>query len=237
MNRLFSMAIVLLSVSTFLPICHAFTSLNNLSPPSLNARTAAPQFVGRRNTKNSLRIGLHEYASKSTLSLLRRHSMLPSSLHSQASNADAVEEEGDDEGTKLTFRQKLRKMGTQVVLSYGFVSNMGMAATVTATWYVHSARTGISPLAPGQKKAFLAVYSGFYLFMNIIRPARFALAVAVSKYFDKGVKSIQRRLNVSKGLATFFLVLLANIFGTFVALGLGISLASAASGVPIWRTQ
>lgn len=122
-------------------------------------------------------------------------------------------------------------------MSYGFVSNMGMAATVALTWYVHSVRTGISPIAPGQKKGFLAVYSGFYLFMNVIRPARFALAVVVSKYFDRAVKSIQRRLNVSKGLATFFLVLIANIFGTCVALALGVSLASAASGVPIWRTQ
>ena len=35
----------------------------------------------------------------------------------------------------LTFRQKLSKMGVSVLLSYGFVSNMSYAISVTLAWY------------------------------------------------------------------------------------------------------
>lgn len=127
--------------------------------------------------------------------------------------------------------------GTQVVLSYGFVSNMSYAISVSLAWYIHSVRTGISPFAPGQKKGFLAVYSGFYLFNNVIRPARFTLSLLVSKYFDRAVVKIQEKLNTSKSKATFILVLIANLFGTCAAMALGIAIASAASGVPVWRTN
>ena len=65
----------------------------------------------------------------------------------------------------LTVGQKLRKMGMSVLLSYGFVSNMSYSVTVSLAWYIHSKRTGLSPLAPGQWPQFLAVYAGFYVFV------------------------------------------------------------------------
>lgn len=92
----------------------------------------------------------------------------------------------------------------------------------------------MSPLAPGQWKNFLAVYAGFYVFNNIIRPIRFGIAATISVYFDKIIAWMQAKLKCSKGVAIGVVVFLANIVGTTTLMCLGISLASAATGVPIF---
>merc|ERR1712228_913321 len=74
----------------------------------------------------------------------------------------------EDDG--LTFRQRLAKAGLSVVLSYGWVSNVSSVSMAALSWYVFNKRTGLSPLAPGQWKPYLAIYAGFYVFNNIIRP-------------------------------------------------------------------
>lgn len=134
----------------------------------------------------------------------------------------------------LTFRQRLAKAGLSVVLSYGWVSNVSYSITVSLAWYLFSKRTGLSPLAPGQWKPFLAVYAGFYVFNNIVRPVRFALSVSVSMYFDRVVSTIQEKLNVKKGVAVGLTVFLANVVGTITLMCLGIAMASAAAGVAIF---
>lgn len=92
----------------------------------------------------------------------------------------------------------------------------------------------MSPIAPGQWKGFLTIYAGFFVFNNIIRPVRVAVAVAISPKFDRLIARIQKYLNVSKPVAVTFTVLMANVVGTFAAMGAGITLASIFSGVPIW---
>lgn len=134
----------------------------------------------------------------------------------------------------LTFRQRLAKAGLSVLLSYGWVSNVSYCVTVSLAWYISSKRSGLSPLAPGQWKPFLAVYAGFYVFNNIIRPLRFALSVSVSMYFDRVVQSIQDKFKVKRGVAIGLTVFLANIVGTISLMCLGISIAAAAAGVPVF---
>jgi hypothetical protein len=92
----------------------------------------------------------------------------------------------------------------------------------------------MSPLAPGQWKRFLAVYAGFYVFNNIIRPFRFGLSVGIAKYFDAAISWVQNKLNVSKPIAIGIIVFFANILGTCSLLALGILLASTLTGVPIF---
>ena len=75
---------------------------------------------------------------------------------------------------------------------------------------------------------------GFYVFNNIIRPLRFGASVLVAKYFDQFVKFIQRKTNLSRRWAIGVVVFLANVCGTFAAMGLGVSIASTAAGVPIF---
>lgn len=137
----------------------------------------------------------------------------------------------------LTFKQRMAKAGLSVALSYGWVSNVSYSVTVSLAWYIFNKRTGLSPLAPGQWKGFLAIYAGFYVFNNIIRPLRFGLSVGVSVYFDRVIKKIQDVFNVNKGVAIFLTVFLANVVGTCTLMALGISLASMASGVPIFAPK
>ena len=98
-------------------------------------------------------------------------------------------------------------------------------------------KTGTSPLAPGQWKPFLAVYAGFYVFNNIVRPLRLGASVVVAKYFDAFVDIIQRRTGLPRKWSVAAVVFLANVCGTFAAMGFGISLASGAAGVPIFPPQ
>ncbi len=134
----------------------------------------------------------------------------------------------------LTFRQRMAKAGLSVALSYGWVSNVSYSITVSLAWYIFSKRTGLSPLAPGQWKSFLAVYAGFYVFNNIVRPVRFALSVSVSMYFENVVSMIQKKFKVKKGVAIGLTVFLANVVGTIALMCLGISIASSAAGVPVF---
>lgn len=137
----------------------------------------------------------------------------------------------EDDG--LTFRQKLAKAGLSVVLSYGFVSNMSYCVSVSIAWYIFCKRTQLSPLAPGQWKSFLAVYSGFWVFNNIVRPIRFGASVALSTQFDKVVAWIQDKTKCSKAAAVGLVVFFANIVGTITLMCSGIAIAAALAGVPI----
>lgn len=138
----------------------------------------------------------------------------------------------EDDG--LTNKERLKKMGLSVLLSYGFVSNMSYAVMLSLSWYGFSKKTGLSPLAPGQWKPFLAVYAGFYVFNNIIRPLRLTASVIVSKYFDTIVGFIQDKTKLGRKASIGVVVFLANVCGTFAAMGLGVAIASAAAGVPIF---
>jgi len=134
----------------------------------------------------------------------------------------------------LTTKEKLAKMGLSALLSYGWVSNMSYAAALSLAWYGFSKKTGLSPLAPGQWKPFLAVYAGFYVFNNIVRPLRLAASVVVAKYFDGFVAFVENKTKLSRKWSIAAVVFLANVCGTFAAMGLGIFIASAAAGVPIF---
>ncbi|EKX53938.1 hypothetical protein GUITHDRAFT_132376 [Guillardia theta CCMP2712] len=95
-------------------------------------------------------------------------------------------------GAKMD-KQKLAALGASALLSYGWIS------CLIAAWVIHGKKTGLSPLDPNQSTppqwpAFLAVYAIFYAFQNVIRPARFALSVALSPFFDKMVETIQTKV-------------------------------------------
>jgi len=135
---------------------------------------------------------------------------------------------------QMSTKEMLAKMGLSTLLSYGWVSNMSYCVTVSLAWFGFTKKTGLSPLAPGQWKPFLAVYAGFYVFNNFIRPIRIAASVGVSKYFDMVINTVQEKTKVPRGVAIGITVFLFNIVGTCSFMALGISLASALSGVPIF---
>ena len=136
---------------------------------------------------------------------------------------------------KLTFRQRLAKMGLATILSYGFVSNMSYAVTVSCAWYIHNVQTKMSPLCPGQWKPFLLIYSGFFIFNNIVRPIRLGISMAVvAPQCDRLLQYIQTQYRVSRTVAIAITVVMANVVGTISAMSLGIVMASILSGVPIF---
>jgi len=134
----------------------------------------------------------------------------------------------------LSTKELLAKMGLSALLSYGFVSNMSYCVTVSLAWFGFTKKTGLSPLAPEQWKGFLAVYAGFYVFNNIIRPLRVGISIGVAKYFDAAISKVQNMLKVSKPISIGIVVFLANIVGTCSLMSLGIAIASSLSGVPIF---
>ena len=71
--------------------------------------------------------------------------------------------------------------------------------------------------------------------LNIIRPARFAFAMAISPYFERLRNFIQRKLGVSARVSALVMILCINVTGTCLLMGAGVGLASVLSGVPIWR--
>ena len=91
---------------------------------------------------------------------------------------------------------------------------------------------GITPLAPGQKAPFLAVYTTFFVINNFLRPVRLAVATYTASYFEDAIKFLQRRLNLNRVFATGLVVFLFNVCGTFAAMFVGVNLAALASGVP-----
>ncbi len=78
---------------------------------------------------------------------------------------------------------------------------------------------------------------GFYVFTNIIRPLRFGLSVVVARYFESFVQFIERKSGLGRKASIGIVVFLANVCGTFAAMGMGVSLASVLSGVPIFPAK
>jgi hypothetical protein len=70
--------------------------------------------------------------------------------------------------------------------------------------------------------------------LNVIRPARFALSISISPYFERIRKFLQRQFNVSPRGAAVLMILFINFLGTCSLMCLGVGLASLLSGVPIW---
>jgi hypothetical protein len=135
----------------------------------------------------------------------------------------------------LTVRQRLAQLGLAALLSYGWVSNMSYCVTVSCAWYIFSCRTGLSPLQPGQWKPFLAVYAGFWVLNNVLRPLRLAVSVGlVAPQFERFLQALELRLRVSRPVAIALTVFLANVVGTLSFMSLGIVGASLLAKVPLW---
>jgi predicted PurR-regulated permease PerM len=80
----------------------------------------------------------------------------------------------------------------------------------------------------------IAVYAGFYVISNFLRPIRVTLAIAIGPYFDRLVNWIQKKTKVPKAVAITLTVLMVNLGGTLLLMVGGISLASFLAGVPVF---
>lgn len=138
-------------------------------------------------------------------------------------------------GTSSTLltRESIAKLGLNVLLAYGFVSNFSYVTCIILSWVSHGRLYGLSPRAPGQWKSFLLIYSGFFAANNILRPLRFSLSLAISPFFIRLVERIQTLLKVNKAVATACVVFLVNVVGTTSYLVLGLIVATSIAKVPL----
>ena len=134
---------------------------------------------------------------------------------------------------KLFTKENLSKLGLNVLLSYGFVSNVSSITCLIISWVIYGKANHISPLAPGKWKGLLAVYAGLYVANSFLRPLRVSLAILISPTFDKFVSKVQTRTHLSRGLSTGIVVFLVNIVGSISYLCGGLLLATTLTGTPL----
>ena len=70
--------------------------------------------------------------------------------------------------------------------------------------------------------------------LNVIRPARFALSISISPYFERMREYFQRKVGVSPKGAAVLMIVFINLLGTTSLMCAGVGLASLLSGVPVW---
>jgi len=131
-------------------------------------------------------------------------------------------------------REYLGKLGLGALLSYGFVSNVNAITIVIISWVTTGRTTGLSPLAAGNWKVFIATYTALYLsFGNLLRPLRISVAVAISPFFKALVDKIKDTFKVTQPVAIGMTVFLVNVCGTLSYLVGGVWLASLVCRVPL----
>jgi hypothetical protein len=137
-------------------------------------------------------------------------------------------------GKAFLTKEKFAKLGINCLLSYGFVSNISYISCFIIAWVTFGRRNKISPLAPGQWKQFLLIYSGLWVANNIIRPARFSLSLLIAPLFDKAIKKIEKTTKLGRVRSTALLVFLVNVCGTISYLVFGLLAATKIANVPLW---
>jgi hypothetical protein len=134
-------------------------------------------------------------------------------------------------------KDSLSKLGLNVLLAYGFVSNVSYITCLILAWIAHGKSTGLSPLVPGQWKKFLLVYATFFAANNILRPLRFSLSLVITPAFDKLIDLIQEKTKWTRRSSTGITIFLVNVCGTFTYLFLGLFLATTLAKVPLFPAK
>ena len=133
----------------------------------------------------------------------------------------------------LMTADNLKKFGTSVLLSYGIVSNINYSTAVIIAWCIHGKTSGLSPLAPGQWKGFLAIYAGLWAANNFLRPARVSLSIIISPWLQKLVDKIESYSKLNKAQSAFLTFIIVNNFGAICYLVLGLTLVTRLLGLPL----
>ncbi|RYH26243.1 hypothetical protein EON65_14845 [archaeon] len=136
-------------------------------------------------------------------------------------------------GKSFLTKEQLTKLGLNALLAYGFVSNVSYITCLIIAWVAHGKKYSLSPLAPGQWKAFLLIYTGLWAANNVIRPVRFTLSLALSPAFDRLIDFFRRKTSLTKAQATGLVVVLVNVCGTISYLTFGLFLATRIAKIPL----
>jgi hypothetical protein len=128
--------------------------------------------------------------------------------------------------------KRISSLGVSFALSYSFISQVNGSVTLSVAAYLSMKRTGLSPLAPGEWKSFLAAYGTIYAFIQLLRPFRVAAAIAMSKLQKEFLEATEEKLDCKRRTAIGVQYALGWLAWLAVATT-GVTLASLATGVPI----
>ena len=133
-------------------------------------------------------------------------------------------------------RAKLASIGTSCLLSYGAVSNVNAITLLIIAWVTFGKVEGLSPMAPGMWPKYLAAYGVLYATVgSLLRPARVALAISITPFFDRIVDFFRGRFSVSKPVAFGMTVFCVNVCGSCSYLAFGLLLATTVTGTPLFH--
>ena len=132
-----------------------------------------------------------------------------------------------------TLKEQLAKKGFAAFLTFVMLGNVVNSSFMSVAWYGFSLQTGLSPLAPGQWKPFLAVYAGFMAMESFLKPIRLAVSIAIAPAADSAMAWLQKKLNGSKS-ATVGVALAGIIAASCGLFAGGVTLASSLAGVPVF---
>lgn len=90
----------------------------------------------------------------------------------------------------LQRRAGLVSGGVSVLVAYGCVSHLTYSSCIMVAWLLHGARTGLSPLLPGQWAPFLAVYLAVCAVPFCLRPLRLAAALLLAPSIRRAIAAV-----------------------------------------------
>eukprot|EP00526_Cylindrotheca_closterium_P019632 CAMPEP_0113607976 /NCGR_PEP_ID=MMETSP0017_2-20120614/3674_1 /TAXON_ID=2856 /ORGANISM="Cylindrotheca closterium" /LENGTH=229 /DNA_ID=CAMNT_0000516621 /DNA_START=84 /DNA_END=773 /DNA_ORIENTATION=+ /assembly_acc=CAM_ASM_000147 len=130
-------------------------------------------------------------------------------------------------------KSKAASMGVAFAMTYNFISNINGSITLSTAWYIASVRTGLSPLVGGQWKSLMSAYGSIYLFVTLMKPLRFAMALSLTKHTERLIEETQSRLGCARPVAIGLDVAMGLLLWVSCMAG-GVLFASALSGVPVY---
>ena len=132
------------------------------------------------------------------------------------------------------------KTGAMCVLAYGLVDKLLRAISFVLAWAASISSTHLSPLAPGQWRAFMTTHATIRMvYVPVLFPLHVLATVALALPYRSLILSLQRRLPLQNrpwlnaGLALSIAFALGTGLATGVA-ALGVRLASLVVGVPVF---
>ncbi|CAM9693456.1 unnamed protein product [Choristocarpus tenellus] len=90
-------------------------------------------------------------------------------------------------------KPNFKELGIYALLSYGFVSNASYSILTGIAWYISSAKSGLSPLAPDQWQLFMVCWTGLWAMNNLLRVPRFALSISLAPTFDRFINYLMSK--------------------------------------------